>query len=101
MAKQSWDHGGRTTSQRGYGAEHQRIREELKRTVILCELCFASGVVRLGEVADHKVALAKGGTGDRSNYQWICAEHAKSKDARDRGKPLKLKRRILPSGWPE
>jgi len=101
MTRKSWDHGGRTTAERGYGREHQRIREELKRTVILCQLCRADGVVRVGQVADHIVSLAKGGTGDRSNYQWICKEHAQAKDAKDRGVTYRPKRRILPSGWPE
>ncbi|PSJ42156.1 HNH endonuclease [Allosphingosinicella deserti] len=98
-----WDHGGKTTSQRGYGTQHQRIREQLKREVILCELCQRKTppVVRVGCIADHIVSLAKGGTGDRSNYQWICRECADEKDAHDRGKPLKPKPRIGPSGWPE
>lgn len=99
--RSSWDHGGKTTAERGYGREHQRIREELKRKVILCEECTRQGRVTAGCVADHTLSLAKGGTGDRSNYQWLCRECADVKDAKDRGATYRPKRRILPSGWPE
>ena len=100
MRRSSWDHGGKTTTQRGYGIEHQRIREELKRTVILCEICTREGRTRIGRIADHIISLAKGGTGDRSNYQWLCRQCADAKDANDRGVTLKPKRRIGNDGWP-
>jgi 5-methylcytosine-specific restriction protein A len=63
-----------TTSRqsRGYGAEHDRMRALLKRTVVTCEECERRGRVSLGCRADHIVPLAKGGTGERSNYQWLC-----------------------------
>ena len=70
MTRRPWDH-GKTAEQRGYGREHRRIRDE----------------------------LAKGGTGDRSNYQWLCKGCADEKDARDRG--VRVGPRIGLSGWPE
>ena len=102
MTRKSWDHGGRTTTERGYGREHQRMREHLKATVILCEHCAAAtpSRVRLGEIADHRIPLAKGGTGELSNYQWLCRPCADAKDAKDRGKPLKVKRTTNVDGWP-
>lgn len=102
MTRKSWNHGGKTTSERGYGAEHQRMREHLKATVILCEHCSAASPprTRLGEVADHRIPLAKGGTGERSNYQWLCRPCADAKDAKDRGKPLKQRPRIGLDGFP-
>jgi 5-methylcytosine-specific restriction protein A len=98
----SWDHGGRTRQQRGYGREHERIRNELRRTVILCEECKRKSPrqVKAGCIADHIIPLAKGGTGDRSNYQWLCRECAAEKDAHDRGATLKPSRAIGPDGWP-
>ena len=39
MARRSWNHGGRTRHERGYGAEHVRIRAELLREVVTCEEC--------------------------------------------------------------
>jgi len=94
----SWDHGGKTAEERGYGRQHRRIRDELKRTVILCEQCRREGRVRAGCIADHIVPLAKGGSRDRSNYQWLCRDCAAVKDEADRG--VKAKLRIGPDGWP-
>ena len=103
MTRKPWDHRGRTTTERGYGWRHQQLRERLKREVILCELCQAKTPPRLvlGCVADHIVALAEGGTSDRSNYRWICRECANEKDAEDRGATYRPKPRIGISGWPE
>jgi 5-methylcytosine-specific restriction protein A len=99
MRRRSWEHNGKTTTERGYGWRHQQIRAELMRTIILCEECTRQGKVRVGTIADHKVSLAKGGTQDRSNYQLLCRECAAEKDANDRGKPLKPKRG-WDDGWP-
>ena len=103
MNRAPWDHGGRTTTERGYGWQHQKMRARLQREVILCELCKARTPPRivLGCVADHIIPLAHGGTSDRSNYRWICRECADEKDAKDRGATLKRKPRIGLSGWPE
>ena len=100
MTRRPWDHGGRTTTKRGYGWRHQMIRAELMRTVILCEECTRNGRVTAGNIADHVVPLAKGGSSDRSNYQLLCKACAEAKDAKDRGATLKPKRRIMPDGWP-
>lgn len=99
----SWDHGGKTTTERGYGWQHQLMREHLKRTVILCEACQRKSPPRvtIGCVADHIRSLAKGGSNDRSNYQLLCRECADEKDASDRGVTHRPKRRIMPDGWPE
>ena len=99
-SRSPWDHGGTTTTERGYGWRHQLIRAELMRTVILCEECTRKGRVTAGSIADHIIPLAKGGTGDRSNYQLLCGPCAEAKDAKDRGARLRPKRRIMPDGWP-
>lgn len=98
----SWNHGGRTRQQRGYGVAHDRMRAMLMREVILCEECQRKNPPRVaaGHVADHIVSLAKGGTGDRSNYQLLCRDCAADKDARDRGVTRKPKRRYDVTGWP-
>ena len=100
MTRTPWNHRGRTTTERGYGWRHQQMRERLKREVILCEECTRHGRVTAGTIADHIIPLAKGGTGDRSNYQLLCKACAEAKDAKDRGATLKPKRRIMPDGWP-
>ncbi|MCO5794021.1 MAG: HNH endonuclease [Blastomonas sp.] len=78
------------------------MRAHLMRTVILCEECQRKSPPRVtaGTVADHIVPLAKGGTGDRSNYQLLCRDCAAEKDAKDRGKPIKRKPAIGLDGWP-
>ena len=100
MTRRAWHHNGKNTTARGYGWQHQLMRAELLRTVILCEECTRKGRVTGGTIADHIVPLAKGGTGDRSNYQLLCQACAEAKDAKDRGVTLKPKRRIMPDGWP-
>jgi 5-methylcytosine-specific restriction protein A len=101
MTRRNWDHGGKTTTGRGYGWAHQKMRQRLKREVILCEQCSRDGRTRIGEIADHIIPLSRGGTGERTNLQLLCRDCAAEKDAKDRGKPLKPKRRIGLSGWPE
>lgn len=97
-----WDHGGKTRQQRGYGRAHEKMRAHLMATVVLCEECQRQTPPRVtaGTTADHIVPLAKGGTGDRSNYQLLCDAHAKEKDARDRGRPAKRRRTYDLDGWP-
>ena len=97
-----WDHGGKTRQQRGYGRQHETMRAHLMRTVILCEACREADPPRIviGTIADHIIPLAKGGTSDRSNYKLLCADCAKEKDARDRGRPLKPRRRFDLDGFP-
>ena len=93
----------RTTSRqsRGYGAAHDRMREHLKRTVILCEECTRQGRTTIGTHADHIVPKAKGGTDDRSNYQWLCAPCHAAKSIHDQGKnPRIAKPTIGLDGWP-
>lgn len=99
MTRPSWNHGGKTRQQRGYGKAHNHVREHLKRTVITCEHCMRQGIIREGCIADHIIPLAKGGTGDRANYQWLCRDHAAAKDALDRG--VKRKVRFAADGWPD
>lgn len=98
----NWQHSGKSTTERGYGHQHQKMREHLKQTVILCEACRAASPprTRVGEIADHIRPLSKGGTAVRSNYMWLCKPCAQTKDAKDRGKPLKVKHTIGKDGWP-
>jgi 5-methylcytosine-specific restriction protein A len=93
----------RTSRQsRGYGREHERIREQLLREVVLCEECTRQGrLPRIGTHADHIVPKARGGSDYRSNYQLLCASCHALKSIRDQGKNPRLrKRRIGTDGWP-
>jgi 5-methylcytosine-specific restriction protein A len=100
----NWDHGTRTTTQRGYGWAHQRMRIALMREVIWCEECRRNDKYTVGTIADHVIPLAKGGTGSRENYQLLCRSCADAKDAKDRGMKQPSKTRLKKgcdiNGWP-
>jgi 5-methylcytosine-specific restriction protein A len=91
-----------TTSrhERGYGAEHDRMRALLMRTVITCEECGRQGRTTLGTIADHIQPLAKGGTGDRSNYQLLCHDCSDAKGLADKGQTGKPKGGVDRDGRP-
>lgn len=86
--------------QRGYGWQHELMRAHLLATVVICEECARHGRTSAGYIADHIVPLAKGGTGERSNYQLLCRDCAAEKDARDRGRPRRKKPIFGLDGWP-
>lgn len=83
-----------TTTERGYGWQHQQMREIVLREEPLCYLCLAMDPPRYSPstIADHKIAKAEGGSNDRSNYGGACepchtlktAEEAKRAAARAR-----------------
>lgn len=55
------------------------------RTVVLCEECTRQGRTTVGTIADHIIPLARGGTGDRSNYQLLCVPCSDEKTMADKG----------------
>jgi len=50
----------------------------------LCAHCQQEGRVGNGDILDHKIPLAIGGTNDPSNLQWLCKHHEKIKTAKER-----------------
>lgn len=98
--RKAWKHETRSRHKRGYGKEHERIRAELLKTVILCEECTRNGRVSPGHIADHIIPLAKGGSRDRSNYQLLCRSCAALKDRVDRGVQAPRRRGCDVHGWP-
>jgi 5-methylcytosine-specific restriction protein A len=91
-----------TTSrhERGYGTAHDKIRADLIRTVILCEECTRHDRVTVGTIADHIVPLAKGGTGERSNYQLLCKPCSDAKSLADKGQVAGLRGGTSRTGRP-
>lgn len=101
MKRKSWDHAGKTRQQRGYGREHEQMREHLLATVVVCEECRRHGRVTLGVIADHIKPLAAGGTSDRSNYQLLCRPCDRLKLAKDNGRIANARKpQIGLDGWP-
>lgn len=102
MTRRAWDHGGRSSRQRGYGWQHRRLREQLLRQEPLCRLCQQKTPPRVtpATIADHIVPIAKGGAvHDIDNLQPLCAPCHQDKSNADKGH--RVKRRIAPDGWPE
>jgi 5-methylcytosine-specific restriction protein A len=61
------------------------------REVILCEECTRNGRTTAGTIADHILPLAKGGSGDQSNYQLLCAPCSSAKTDADAGRSTKAR----------
>jgi 5-methylcytosine-specific restriction protein A len=91
-----------TTSRqsRGYGAAHDRMRALLIRTVVTCEECERHGRVTAGTIADHIKPLAKGGTGERSNYQLLYQACSDAKTLADKGASARPRGGVDADGWP-
>ena len=91
-----------TTSRhdRGYGTAHDKMRRHLIRTVVTCEECERQGRVTVGTIADHIKPLAKGGTGDRSNYQLLCQPCSDAKSLADKGQTAKPRGGVGRDGRP-
>lgn len=87
--------------QRGYGADHDRMRARLMQEVKLCEECRRQGIVTPGTIADHIVPKARGGGNERSNYQLLCKPCHGAKAASERGKMgISHPEWLKPSGIP-
>lgn len=99
MTSKTWDHGGLSRHQRGYGKAHTKMRAHLIETVVLCEACQAEGRTTIGTHADHIIPLAKGGTHDRSNYQLLCEPCHLEKTRQERGSNSKPTKRITTADW--
>jgi 5-methylcytosine-specific restriction protein A len=100
MTKRTWDHGGKSAAQRGYGRQHQKLRALLLAQEPLCRPCRAKGKVTAATIADHIVPLAKGGAAhDLANLQPVCAGCHDAKTRADNGW-RKAKPVIGIDGWP-
>ncbi|WIA57814.1 HNH endonuclease signature motif containing protein [Sphingobium sp. WTD-1] len=102
----AWASTRKSRQERGYGREHDRMREIVLREEPLCRPCHARGRITPATIADHIKPLSEGGSGERENYQGICkpchdvktAEEA----ARARGaQPPRLRMDIGADGWPK
>jgi 5-methylcytosine-specific restriction protein A len=103
VTRRSWDHGGKSRHERGYGTAWEKLRKViLQRDRHLCQLCMQEGRITAGTHVDHITAKAKGGTDDPANLQTVCAPCHALKSIHDQGKNPRLRKRrtIGLSGWP-
>lgn len=99
-AKAKWDHGGKSSTERGYGREYRRLRAMLFAQEPLCRPCKAKGRTTAATMCDHIVPLAKSGAAHSiENLQPICRSCHQDKSNRDKGH--RVKPRIQPDGWPK
>lgn len=97
--RKPWDHKGKSTKARGYGRQHQKLREQLFKQEPLCRMCKAKGRVTVATIADHIVRIADGGpVHDISNLQPLCQPCHDRKSLLEQGK--RPKRTFAADGWP-
>ena len=76
---------GKTSSQRGYGAQWRKIRSVvLVRDNYLCQECLKQGLFVTATTVDHITPKAHGGSDDLTNLQSLCNSCHKFKTARER-----------------
>lgn len=76
---------GKTSSQRGYGAQWRKIRAVvLVRDNYLCQECLKQGLFVTATTVDHITPKAHGGSDDLTNLQSLCDSCHKFKTARER-----------------
>lgn len=72
-----------SSSQRGYGGLHVRIRKALLRDEPNCRACAEEGRTTKATHADHVKPKCLGGPDERWNYQPLCVAHSRSKSGRE------------------
>ncbi|AMO58595.1 HNH endonuclease [Endozoicomonas montiporae] len=58
---------------RGYGSAWEKLRKQaLQRDSYLCQSCMREGRIEPGNIVDHIINKASGGTDELSNLQTLC-----------------------------
>ena len=100
-----WNPDGLTTTERGYGWQWQKLREQiLQRDMHLCQPCAREGRTTPARQVDHIKPKAKGGTEAPDNLQAICTPCHDAKSAQEaadgQGREHRPRVTIGPDGWP-
>jgi len=78
-------HKGRTATQRGYGSQWRKIREQvLTRDKNLCQPCLRNNIATTAKQVDHIIAKALGGSDIESNLEAICVKCHGTKTAKEK-----------------
>lgn len=73
MAKSKWHDGSKTTTERGYGWQWQKLRKlVLQRDAYLCQECYRNKKLTPATDVDHITPKSAGGTDCESNLQSLC-----------------------------
>ena len=73
----------KSTTERGYGWQHQKARERLLRSDPLCRECKKHNRVTVATIADHVIPLAQTGRRAPSELQPLCAACHREKTLRE------------------
>lgn len=66
--------------ERGYGTAWDKLRLRiLQRDAGLCQVCAEEGAIAVGNIVDHRINKAAGGTDDEANLRTICKRHHDAK----------------------
>ena len=71
------------TAERGYGANHRKLRKLVMAEQPLCPMCEAHGILQAGEELDH--IDGNPFNLERDNLQALCGYHHKVKTIREQG----------------
>lgn len=77
--REAWRTSTKTTTQRGYGWDHQKARDRLLKREPLCRECKRDGRVTVATIADHTISLAQGGDRSADNLQPLCTSCHRAK----------------------
>jgi len=90
-----------TSTQRGYGQRHIKLRAILLAQEPLCRECNAKGRTTAATIADHIVSLAKGGAAyDLANLPPLCRPCHDRKTITKQGKRYRERKTTGLDGWP-
>lgn len=88
--RKAWKHrSGEGATKRGYDWAWRQLAKRLLRRHPVCQVCGD----RLAVAVDHKVPLARGGTGEVSNLQTVCKPCHELKTARESEEGARERRR--------
>ena len=82
-----WEHSKKSTTERGYGHEWEKIKQVIKRRDLgMCQECRRNGRAVPGREVDHITPKSQGGTDDHDNLELLCkACHKAKTDSEKRG----------------
>lgn len=97
----AWEHRRASRHARGYGSAWDKLRLEILKRDILCQICLGRSPQRITPATevDHITPKAKGGTDDPANLRAVCHPCHVRVSAAQRG--WKPRMRVGLDGYPE
>ena len=80
--QQAWEHRRGSTTQRGYGTRHQKLRDRMLTRISRCHYCGTLPTPDNPMTADHLIPVVKGGKTEAANYVPACLRCNSGKGAK-------------------